>query len=317
MTDATSKRLAVIFAISLAAITLSAPANAGSLRQGSTSSGAAVTGSLPGEVLWTWYETSDASSSDNHFGNGDNIIRLVNPVGSANVAFTGLGTADACAMIYVFDDDEEMGACCGCPITPTQMATISVEEELTSNFIGGGEGVDTDNGAIAIVAAAPNRLPTGLGDDDGNGCSIRTSGTERGACNNGCDPGRTPGYTVPSAKNLLGSITHNQVVGGARATSGLTEEALFDDGGGDPNNLTYLQTQCSILVGNGSGGGVCNCSANLAPLGSQAFCRSRCALEDSSCPSGLDCWQDPINGEFLCCNARPLQSFVPVVDEHN
>jgi hypothetical protein len=45
---------------------------------------------------------------------------------------------------------------------------------------------------------------------------------------------------------------------GAGTTSKLTEVALFDDAGGDPNNLNYLQTQCSFLVGNGSGSGVCN-----------------------------------------------------------
>jgi len=39
----------------------------------------------------------------------------------------------------------------------------------------------------------------------------------------------------------------------------ITETALSDDAGGDPTNLTYLQEQCGALVGNGTGGGICNC----------------------------------------------------------
>ena len=34
---------------------------------------------------------------------------------------------------------------------------------------------------------------------------------------------------------------------------------LSDDAGGDPTNLIYLQEQCGAIVGNGTGGGICNC----------------------------------------------------------
>ena len=43
--------------------------------------------------------------------------------------------------------------------------------------------------------------------------------------------------------------------------------ALVDDAGGDPTNLVYLQSQCGALIGNGSGGGVCDCTVQpLIPL---------------------------------------------------
>jgi len=258
-----AKGIALVAGALLIGASLATSASAATLRRGSTGSGgSAINTGGPGEVLWTWYETSESLGSDHHAGNGDNIIRLVNPVGSANSAFPGLSTADACAMIYVFDDDEEMVACCGCPITPTQMATISVEDDLTENTVGGGEGFDTDNGAIAIVAAVPNREPTALGDFDGHGCSLLIPGSH--ACFGGCDPSAAPGFSVSGARNLLGSITHNQVVSGSgfngfTTTSGLTEVALFDDAGGDPTNITYLQTQCGSLVGNATGAGVCSC----------------------------------------------------------
>jgi hypothetical protein len=269
----------------LIALALSASANAASLRQGSTGSSAAVTGSLPGEVLWTYYQTvqdalicppgsnvindnlcntisGGAAGLANVFA-WDNIIRLVNPNGAANGNLAGAKTQTVCAMIYVFDDDEEMGECCGCPLSSAQLGTFSVLHNLTSNW---GLTVppesdqlppqftpDNGFGALAIVAAAPNTAACA-----GGGGGI--------ACNGGCDPTNVPGYSVTTANNLLGSITHDQFVFDRMistdevfGTFGITETPLSDDAGGDPTNLTYLQTQCGALVGNGTGGGICNC----------------------------------------------------------
>jgi len=273
MRNRTLKSLALAAAIFLVAVALSLPAHAGSLRQGSTGSSGAVTGSLPGEVLWTYYQTLTQSIPPfdlcppntlggnvcNTFSEGDNIIRLINPNGAANGNLAGAKTQTVCAMIYVFDDDEEMGECCGCPLSSAQLANFSVEKNLTSNWglqggpEGGINGFGGQNafGSIAIVAAAPN-APACL--------------HQSGACNGGCDPTNVPGYSVTTASNLLGSITHNQIVvtrilttTSAEAILGLTETALSDDAGGDPTNLTYLQEQCGALVGNGTGGGICNC----------------------------------------------------------
>jgi len=260
----TIKGLALAAGAILVAFALSAPANASTLRRGSTGGGASVTGALPGQVLWTYYETteeltfcgsttSDADGCDVG-GNGDNIIRLINPNGAANGNLAGAREQPVCAMIYVFDDDEEMGECCGCPLTSAQLATFSVEFNLTNNWglQGGPENGDHSNGAIAIVATAPN-VPLCIG------------GGGNEACNGGCDPTNVPGYSVTTGSNLLGSVTHNQIVAHAPGTvptgftSGLTEIGLFDDAGGDQTNLIYLQTQCGAIVGNGTHGAICNC----------------------------------------------------------
>jgi hypothetical protein len=268
----TIKGLALAAVTFMLAIACSASVHAATLRRGSTGSGAQVTGALPGQVLWSYYETTEAftacgtttadSDGCNVGGNGDNIIRLVNPNGAANANLAGARTQTVCAMIYVFDDDEEMGECCGCPLSSAQLATFSVEFNLTSDWglRGGPEGGDHQNGAIAIIAAAPNvAVSFSRTLSNGRGCANRDA-----ACNLGCDPTNNPGYSVTTASNLLGSITHNQQVqeGNLRSTSsirGLTEIGLFDDAGGDPTNLIYLQNQCGALVGNGSGGGICNC----------------------------------------------------------
>jgi hypothetical protein len=295
------KSLTVAVTISLAAV--AASAQAGSLRQGATGSNAEVTGSLPGQVLWTNYQT-DAIFTLNYAGQnregvlqitvpngrriefktpsviqesfngclisgdpletsvacpGDNIIRLINPNGAANGNLAGAKPETVCAMVYVFDDDQEMGECCGCPLTSAQLATFSVAQNLTSNWgLGGG---DNAVGSIAIVAAEPN-----------------SSGT--------CNPTNVPGYSVTTASNLLGSVTHIETPvvalnGSATLISisngntqnfvptglevefqifqEITETPLSDDAEGDPTNLIYLQNQCGAIVGNGTGGGICTC----------------------------------------------------------
>ena len=256
------KGLALTAGAFLVAVALAASANAASGHQGSAGSSGAVTGSLPGEVLWAYYHSIDSgdlcppisepvTDGCNVSGAGDNLIRLINPNGAANGNLAGARPQTVCAMIYVFDDDQEMGECCGCPLTSGQLATFSVNHNFgldwaISNFEGGFEGL----GSIAIVAAAPNALPTCLG--------------QGGACHGGCDPTNIPGYSVTTINNLLGSITHNQQVqagpiGSTAAIFGLTEVGLFDDAGGDPTNLVYLQSQCGALIGNGTQGGICTC----------------------------------------------------------
>ena len=277
MRNSPTKGFALAAAVFLVSIALSALTNAGSLR-GDSTGGDGAASSLPGQVQWGYYETtevaalcagSDPSEGCDQGGNGDSILRLIDPNGSANPALGG-SDQPVCAMIYVFDDDEEMGECCSCPLTPAQLETFSVEKSLTANW-GLGEAPERHGkGAIAVVAGAPNLAITGStpGNTNGQGCTV----TQSAACNFGCDPTNVPGYTVTGANNLLGSITHDEVVqagpmGGPGAIFGITEIALADDGAGDPTNVAYLQRQCGELVGNGSGSGICDCSAILVAPG--------------------------------------------------
>ena len=85
-------------------IALSASANAETLRRGSSAGGASVSGSLPGQVLWSSYETTSPlslcstdtlgipESGCDNAGNGDNIIRIINPTGSADPSVSGTKT---------------------------------------------------------------------------------------------------------------------------------------------------------------------------------------------------------------------------------
>ena len=143
-------------------------------------------------------------------------------------------------MIYVFDDDQELGECCGCPLSSNKLLKLSVHNQLTSNWEIGN--FDNDNGVIEIVSATPN------------GCTPGNSGA---GCHGGCDPAAT--YTQTPA--LEGSILKVSTV--APFTS-ITETNMFKEGSPDSTNLGTLVSKCAGIIGpdpigNGSGLGACNC----------------------------------------------------------
>jgi hypothetical protein len=60
----------------------------------------------------------------------DQTVRITN-TGTAIVA--GDGTADLCANIYVFRNDQQMTECCSCLVTPNGLRTLSVDFDLARN----------------------------------------------------------------------------------------------------------------------------------------------------------------------------------------
>ena len=244
---------------------IAVPANAASLRHaasGSGSSGAATgSGGDPGSVLYGYFDVSE-SPSDNGTGNGDNVMRLINTTAQ-----------DMCALIYVFDDDEELGECCGCPLTANELLSFGIgggkkfhpdtrppsglTDNLTANWREASH--DEESGVIAVIGA------TALTGCTLNG-STSNSSSFNPACNAGCDPTIrfSPGVLVqstPSGFGLNGNILHNQRIGTA---SGLTEVNMFDDSPGDSiNTAVNLQDQCHNAITQGSGKGWCTCPSGF------------------------------------------------------
>src|SRR5580658_8237150 len=88
----------------------------------------------------------------NYFSNNaapapDATVRIDNP---------GVTYGNLCAMIYVFDADQQLSECCGCVETHNGLRTLSVRSNLTSNPL---TGVVSRNGVIKIVASAVNDSP--------------------------------------------------------------------------------------------------------------------------------------------------------------
>ncbi len=219
---------ALLLAIGAFLVAATLPANAATL--GSNGSG----GDPTGNYLFAWYDIGTPVGSNPvtpapNYGvpGGDNIIRLIDPNGCGNGFVSNDNCANEalqCALIYVFDDDQEMGECCPCLLTGNGLLTISVRNNLVDNWALATQ--DNSRGTIIVIGSL------------------------------GCDPTQ-PAFTE-GASNLVGSITHDQSIDGRLK---LTEIPLFDQGGGETVNNTYLGAECASLLGNGSGSGSCFCES--------------------------------------------------------
>jgi hypothetical protein len=154
---------------------------------------------------------------------------FANNVGAAphaTVRVTNPGTANwtnLCAMVYVFDNDQQMSECCGCITTPDGLRTFDVRTNLTTNPL---TGVVSNNGDIKIVSSAVNNSP--------------------------CDPTAN----VTPRPTLRAWATHIQnVVGAAYPIT----ETDFLDATLSAGELASLQADCYFVNRLGSGRGICSC----------------------------------------------------------
>jgi len=156
----------------------------------------------------------------NYFSNAnttyapDATVRIDNP---------GVTGGNLCAMIYVFDYDQQLAECCGCQETPNGLRTLSVNKDLTSNPL---TGVWEKNGVIKIVSAAVNNSP--------------------------CDPSSN---VTPTA-TLRAWVTHIQNKVGAAYP--ITETESSDATLGS-TELANIQAECAFIGILGSGHGICSC----------------------------------------------------------
>jgi hypothetical protein len=155
----------------------------------------------------------------NYFSNNaapapDATVRIDNP---------GLTYGNLCAMIYVFDADQQLTECCGCVETHNGLRTLSVRSNLTSNPL---TGVVSRNGVIKVVSAAVNNSP--------------------------CDPTAN----VKPTANLRAWVTHIQ---NAVGTAFPITETESSDSTLGATELANLQAQCAFVNILGSGQGICSC----------------------------------------------------------
>jgi hypothetical protein len=152
--------------------------------------------------------------SNNYPGAPDATVRIDNP---------GLTYGNLCAMIYVFDADQQMSECCGCVESHNNLQTLSVKLQLTNNPL---TGVVSRNGVIKVVSAAVNNSP--------------------------CDPTAN----VTPTPNLRVWATHIQNPVGTAYP--ITETESSDSTLG-ATELANLQAQCAFINILGSGQGICGC----------------------------------------------------------
>ncbi len=155
----------------------------------------------------------------NYFANNavtgapDATVRVTNP---------GTSNGNLCAMVYVFDNDQQMNECCGCILTPDGLRTFSVTKNLTANPLT----VVTTTGDIKIVAAAVNNAP--------------------------CDA--TANVTPTPSLRAWATHIQNKV-----GTAYPITETDFSDATLSAGELSSLQADCYFVNRLGSGRGICSC----------------------------------------------------------
>jgi hypothetical protein len=179
---------------------------------------ALVAGSQVASAQTTDVYTVDYYSNANTTGAEDATVRVINP---GTTSKSTSEAADLCALIYVFDANQEMSECCGCKITANQLLTISVNNNLTSNPLLGSL---LHTGVIKIVS------------------SVLASP---------CDPTK-----ITPTPTLRAWATHiqNKIGTAFPETEGESQAAVLGVG-----EQADLAEDCTVLEELGSGAGVCKC----------------------------------------------------------
>jgi hypothetical protein len=143
----------------------------------------------------------------------DGTVQIVNP---------GLALGNLCAMVYVFDQKQELNECCGCTISDNGMRTLSVTNDLTANPL---TGVKPNVGEVRIVPSDPSQNPQ-------------------------CDPANL----APAGALAAWSANPQVLGGGAQVTETQFRTVTLTN-----NEQGFLANMCSYLEKLGSGKGICSC----------------------------------------------------------
>lgn len=197
-----------------------------------------------------WAQSYPDTFSVNYYSNNTSHpaglseeVRIINP----GVYAPSYPPAFMCAMIYVFDNVQEMKDCCACYISSNGLAQLSVSANLTINPY---NGAVPNDGAIKIVAAQSNGFLT-----------VQPRKGPPVTSNAPCDPSgggtnSTGGYTlnIVPTPDLRAWSTHTP---GYDTSDGSVTEENFQDSTLSTAELDSLQEQCTNIVENGSGTGIC------------------------------------------------------------
>jgi hypothetical protein len=162
----------------------------------------------------------------------DQVIRAIN-IGSAGTPLTS-PTGDICENIYVFDNNQEMIACCACRLTPNELSSAAVGAQLTNHSLTGTAPVA---GVVKIAFTAATAA----------GCNAETAVLGGGAAN---------------ASWAAVKGTHLQAEPPSSPTSMSVTETEKNSQILGPDEAAFLPQACSFVRYLGSGApGTCSCTA--------------------------------------------------------
>jgi len=168
--------------------------------------------------------------------NADSVVNITNS-GARGAGFasgTSASTTGAiCVNVYTFSPDEQLIACCSCPVTPNGLVSLSARQDLISN---------------TLTPAVPSSIVIKLLASEPIGGSCAGSAAVPGALTSGMLAWGTTIHAGPTAGAF--SVTETEFL-----------PATLSAG-----ELTRITTLCGFNIGNGSGFGVCR-SCRLGGLG--------------------------------------------------
>jgi len=218
--------------------------------------------------------TSTGVELQNYFSNaettgGQAYVNITAPLeGNSTAAFLAVGgvlsdatgtdpieaaalSGETCAMIYVFNTEQSLQACCGCPVTPDGLLTLDITTELAGNPVATGK-LLTD-GVIRIISTLPNAVPPPLTVPPPTPAAYIGCDSDTQVC---CDPtAASSGATLTPANDLIAWADHiqnTQITETAFDADLPTAAELADDG---------LAESCGAIVKLGSLQGTCTCPA--------------------------------------------------------
>ncbi len=144
----------------------------------------------------------------------DTMLRILSP---------GSTPSNSCAMIYVFDQNQQMSECCGCNISRDGLLALSYADDLLANPL---TGIQSSAGTVMVIAADK-------------------------AVNPSCDAGSI----TPSGHLETWSTTLEDL---GRQSYAVTETPGLDAPLTDTQSAN-VQAQCAFLKILGSGHGICSC----------------------------------------------------------
>jgi hypothetical protein len=157
----------------------------------------------------------------------DSVINITNSGarGAGLQSGTGAGVTGAiCANVYAFSPDEQMIACCSCPVTPNGLRALSAQRDLISNTL-------TPAVPTSIVIKLLASVPIG------------------GSCTGSA---AAPG-ALTSGMLAWGTTTHAGPAAGDLSST----ETPFLPATLSAGELSRLTNLCTFILANGSGFGVC------------------------------------------------------------
>lgn len=143
--------------------------------------------------------------------------------GTVNLTNPGLTNGSLCAMVYVFDQNQELTECCGCSVSDSGLRTLSLLNDLTANPL---TGTKSTAGTVMVI-------PSDIGQ------------------NPQCDPGSLTPTGV-----ILGWETNDQAL--PDGTFQVTETS-FASAPLNSGTATNLANLCTFIENEGGGQGICTC----------------------------------------------------------